>query len=79
MLYASLLTFLKYAYMPQSYLSQMRQYTGCPKKKYSCLIRDNLGTRLRLVRTFLFFTRHDLICDLLQYRRTQNEIYLLKK
>ena len=28
------------------------------------------GTRLRLVRTFLFFTRHDVICDLLQYRRT---------
>ena len=37
------------------------------------------GTRLRLVRTFLFFTRHDVICDLLQYRRTQNEIYLLNK
>ena len=29
------------------------------------------GTRLRLVRTFLFFTRYDVICDLLQYRRTQ--------
>ena len=26
------------------------------------------GTRLRLVRTFLFFTRYDVICDLLQYR-----------
>ena len=29
------------------------------------------GTQLRLVRTFLFFTRHDIICDLLQYRRAQ--------
>ena len=29
------------------------------------------GTRLRLVHTFLFFTRHDVICDLLQYGRTQ--------
>ena len=29
------------------------------------------GTRLRLVRIFLFFTRYDVICDLLQYRRTQ--------
>ena len=29
------------------------------------------GTRPRLVHTFLFFTRHDVICDLLQYRRTQ--------
>ena len=28
-------------------------------------------TRLRLVRTFLFFTHYDVICDLLQYRRTQ--------
>ena len=28
------------------------------------------GTRLRLVR-ISFFTRHDVICDLLQYRRTQ--------
>ena len=28
------------------------------------------GSRLRLVHTFLIFTRHDVICDLLQYRRT---------
>ena len=32
---------------------------------------ESHGTRLHLVRTFFFFTRHDVICDLLQYRRTQ--------
>ena len=35
------------------------------------------STRLRLVRTFLFFTRYDVICDLLQCRARKNEIYLL--
>ena len=29
------------------------------------------GARLRLVRTFLFYAHYDVICDLLQYGRTQ--------
>ena len=35
------------------------------------------ATRLRLVSYFLFFTRCDVICDLLQYTRTENVVYLL--
>ena len=35
------------------------------------------ASRLRLVSYFIFFTHCDVICDLLQYTRTENVIYLL--
>ena len=40
-------------------------------QKTSQRLKNNHGTRLCPVSYFLFFTRYDVICDLLQYTRTE--------
>ena len=51
-------------------------YCNRSEKTSQCVKNSNHATRLRLVSYFLFFTRCDVICDLLQYTH-MGKCYLL--
>ena len=51
-------------------------YCDRSRKTSQRVKNDSHVTRLHLVSYFLFFTSCDVICDLLQYTRTENVIYL---
>ena len=52
----------------------VRVYCNRSQKMSQRVKNNSHGTRLRLVSYFLFFTRCDVICDLLQYTRTTRTI-----
>ena len=61
------------------FLYKRNRYCNKSQKTSQCVKNNSHATRLRLVSYLLFFTRCDVICDLLQYTHTENVIYLLNK